>query len=159
MEANTIKCPKCSSAQLFFDKKGFSGKKAVVGAVLTGGIGFLAGTIGSNKVMASCLSCGNKFSPVQVKPKPKPFAVDPSIRNNKIIIPFTKKQWKIRAIVSTFITLVLIFLLLITISVSGFSFLMVVLSLITLLFLSVSRGAYNQFKKAPNQTLADTISK
>ena len=56
-----IKCPKCSSTQLTADKKGFSGKKAVAGALLTGGIGLLAGTIGSNKVMLTCLSCGHQF--------------------------------------------------------------------------------------------------
>jgi len=44
-----IKCPKCSSTQITASKKGFSGKKAIAGAVLTGGIGLLAGTIGSNK--------------------------------------------------------------------------------------------------------------
>lgn len=58
-----IKCPKCSSTQLTTDKKGFSGKKAVAGAVLTGGIGILAGTIGSNDVIITCLKCGNHFKP------------------------------------------------------------------------------------------------
>ena len=65
MENNNIHCPKCNSTQLHFDKKGFSGKKAVVGAVLTGGIGLLAGTLGSNKILANCMSCGNQFSPVK----------------------------------------------------------------------------------------------
>jgi len=59
----TIGCPKCGSTQLTTNKKGFSGKKAVVGAVLTGGIGILAGTIGSNKIKITCLSCGNQFKP------------------------------------------------------------------------------------------------
>lgn len=57
MEAQ-LQCPKCGSNQLTADKKGFSGKQAVAGAVLTGGIGLLAGTIGSNKVMITCLACG-----------------------------------------------------------------------------------------------------
>ena len=59
----TIGCPKCGSTQLSANKKGFSGKKAVAGAVLTGGIGLLAGTIGRNKVKITCLSCGNQFKP------------------------------------------------------------------------------------------------
>lgn len=59
MEAQ-LQCPKCGSTQLTADKKGFSGKQAVAGAVLTGGIGLLAGTIGSNKTMITCLSCGYK---------------------------------------------------------------------------------------------------
>ena len=58
-----ILCPKCGSNQLSANKKGFSGKKAVAGAVLTGGIGVLAGTIGSNKVRITCLACGHVFKP------------------------------------------------------------------------------------------------
>jgi len=60
-----ILCPKCGSDQVTADKKGFSGKKAVAGAVLTGGIGILAGTLGSNKIKITCLSCGNVFKPGQ----------------------------------------------------------------------------------------------
>lgn len=56
-----IKCPNCKSTQITAHKKGFSGAKAFGGAVLTGGIGILAGTIGSNKILLTCLSCGNKF--------------------------------------------------------------------------------------------------
>lgn len=56
-------CPKCGSDKLTADKKGFSGKKAVAGAILTGGVGLLAGTIGSNKVKITCLSCGHEFKP------------------------------------------------------------------------------------------------
>ncbi len=58
-----ICCPKCGSTQLSANKKGFSGKKAVAGGILTGGIGLLAGTIGSNKIIITCLSCGNQFAP------------------------------------------------------------------------------------------------
>lgn len=56
-----VTCPKCGSDQIASSKKGFSGKKAVAGAVLTGGIGILAGTIGSNNVKCTCLACGNTF--------------------------------------------------------------------------------------------------
>lgn len=58
-----IYCPKCGSNQLTTDKKGFSGGKALAGAVLTGGIGLLAGTIGSNNVIITCLACGHQFKP------------------------------------------------------------------------------------------------
>lgn len=61
--APDIKCPKCSSTQITANKKGFSGTKAVGGALLTGGIGLLAGTIGSNKVVITCLNCGHKWKP------------------------------------------------------------------------------------------------
>lgn len=54
-------CPKCRSKNLHSEKKGFSGGQALAGAVLTGGIGILAGTIGSKNVDITCLKCGNKF--------------------------------------------------------------------------------------------------
>src|ERR1700761_243700 len=60
---NQIVCPKCGSNQLSANKKGFSGQKAVAGAILTGGIGLLAGTIGSNKIIITCLNCGHQFKP------------------------------------------------------------------------------------------------
>ena len=63
MSEELIKCPKCGSTQLTTTKKGFSGKQAVAGAVLTGGIGLLAGTIGSNKIKITCLACGKEFKP------------------------------------------------------------------------------------------------
>jgi hypothetical protein len=63
-----VECPKCGSNQITANKQGFSGKKAVAGALLTGGVGLLAGTIGSNKVRITCLACGNVFKPGE-KPK------------------------------------------------------------------------------------------
>jgi len=60
-EENLLCCPKCNSTKLSTNKKGFSGGKALTGAVLTGGIGLLAGTIGSGKVLITCLKCGFKF--------------------------------------------------------------------------------------------------
>lgn len=58
---NCIGCPICGSTELHVEKQGFSGGKALVGAVLTGGIGLLAGTIGSKNVKITCLKCGNRF--------------------------------------------------------------------------------------------------
>jgi len=63
MEDAKIKCPRCGSDQLTTAKKGFSGKKAVVGGILTGGIGILAGTIGSNKIKVYCINCGHSWIP------------------------------------------------------------------------------------------------
>jgi len=63
MTTPEIKCPNCQSTQLTANKKGFSGTQAVGGAILTGGIGLLAGTIGSNKIKITCLACGHQFSP------------------------------------------------------------------------------------------------
>jgi ribosomal protein S27E len=56
-----IKCPKCGSTQITAEKQGFSGKKAAAGAILTGGIGLLAGTLGSDKIIVTCLNCGNNW--------------------------------------------------------------------------------------------------
>lgn len=76
-----IRCPKCKSSQLYSSKKGFSGKKAVVGGLLTGGIGILAGTIGSNKIIYTCISCGKKFKyseAITNKPLPAPTPPPPT---------------------------------------------------------------------------------
>ena len=54
-------CPKCGSRELHAEHKGFSGGKALVGALVTGGIGLLAGTIGSKDTQITCLKCGKKF--------------------------------------------------------------------------------------------------
>lgn len=56
-----IFCPNCLSNHLHSEQKGFSGGKALAGAVLAGGIGLLAGTIGSKKVDITCLKCKHKF--------------------------------------------------------------------------------------------------
>lgn len=63
MDEPVVHCPKCGSTQITANKKGFSGTKAVAGAVITGGIGLLAGTIGSNKIKITCLNCGKVFAP------------------------------------------------------------------------------------------------
>jgi DNA-directed RNA polymerase subunit RPC12/RpoP len=62
-----IQCYKCGSTELTAQKKGYSGGKALGGALLTGGIGLLAGTIGSKKINITCLKCGHKFKPGEDK--------------------------------------------------------------------------------------------
>lgn len=54
-------CPKCKSTSLSANKKGFGIGKAVVGAVLGGGIGLVAGNIGAKKIRITCLKCGHQF--------------------------------------------------------------------------------------------------
>ena len=54
-------CPQCGSRELHSEHKGFSGGKALAGALVTGGIGLLAGTIGSRDTQITCLKCGKKF--------------------------------------------------------------------------------------------------
>lgn len=56
-----IRCPKCSSDQIFAGKKGFSGGKAVGGALVLGPLGILAGLHGSKKINLTCLNCGHEW--------------------------------------------------------------------------------------------------
>lgn len=58
-----IKCPKCKSTQITANKRGYSLAKGAAGAVLTGGIGLVAGLHGSNRVKVQCLKCGFKWNP------------------------------------------------------------------------------------------------
>ncbi|KRM79448.1 hypothetical protein FC84_GL001627 [Lapidilactobacillus dextrinicus DSM 20335] len=62
---NAVKCPKCGSTDVVFmqnNKKAFSTGKAIGGAVLTGGIGALAGFTGKKgKNEWHCNNCGNTF--------------------------------------------------------------------------------------------------
>lgn len=62
-----IRCPRCNSNQLSANKQGFSFKKAVVGGILTGGVGLLAGAHGSSKIKITCLKCGKVFNPGEGK--------------------------------------------------------------------------------------------
>lgn len=65
VDRNAIKCSKCKSTNVAFmdnKKKSFSVGKAVGGAVLTGGIGTLAGFAGKKgKDRWHCADCGNVF--------------------------------------------------------------------------------------------------
>lgn len=67
IEEEYLYCPKCNSKELHSEQKGFSGGKALAGALLTGGIGLLAGTIGSKNIDITCLKCGNKFKTGEAK--------------------------------------------------------------------------------------------
>ncbi|MDO4271539.1 MAG: hypothetical protein Q4C83_00955 [Candidatus Saccharibacteria bacterium] len=63
--AKQAKCPKCGSVNVAIlgeNKKGFSAGKAVGGAILTGGIGLLAGFAGKKKGYDMlCNDCGTMF--------------------------------------------------------------------------------------------------
>lgn len=82
-----VKCPKCGSEQITALKKGFSGGKAAVGAVLTGGIGLLAGYHGSGKIEIACLVCGHKWDP---KKSAKKADHEQQLKNFQAI-----KEWKV----------------------------------------------------------------
>jgi hypothetical protein len=57
-----IVCPKCHSNQLTANKKGFNNTNAALG-MLTGNAvqGLALGMLGSNKIVITCLKCGNQF--------------------------------------------------------------------------------------------------
>lgn len=93
METLQVHCPKCGSSQITANKKGFSGKKAVVGALLTGGIGIAAGTIGSGKIIITCLNCGNQFKPGEGK---QPATPKPQLSAEKIASLLKEQQEKIK---------------------------------------------------------------
>lgn len=84
-----VRCPKCNSDQITANKKGFGVGKAIGGALLTGGVGLLAGTIGSGKIIITCLNCGHRFKPGQGK---KPDLTIPVIAENKLSIEEAKQQ-------------------------------------------------------------------
>lgn len=54
-------CPKCHSSNIQFSKQGFSVGKAVIGGILTGGIGAIAGFHGRNRLKGKCLKCGYEW--------------------------------------------------------------------------------------------------
>ena len=58
-------CPKCGSTSLSAGKQGFSLGKAAVGGLLSRNLGggLLAGSLGSNKTVVTCLNCGHKWNP------------------------------------------------------------------------------------------------
>jgi len=61
--SNEIHCPKCGSTQISANKKGFGLGKAAAGALIAGPIGLAGGLFGSNKVIITCLNCGNQWKP------------------------------------------------------------------------------------------------
>lgn len=71
-QEDKLYCPKCGSSQLVANKKGFGAGKALGGAILTGGVGLLAGFIGSGKVKVTCLKCGSTWEPGQLRTTPLP---------------------------------------------------------------------------------------
>lgn len=140
METPQIHCPNCNSTQLTAHKKGFSGKKAVVGGLLTGGLGLMAGTIGSNKIIITCLACGHEFRPGsqnEHKSSPPPPKV------------YSKSTWKVARFVSLFTCIVFILFGMLAISEKSWGFL-VVCALIALFFFGGHKNANKKITELNN---------
>lgn len=60
-EKKKLRCPKCGATNIQFVKKGFDLGGAVLGGILAGGAGLVAGGLGSNDVMCICSNCGHKW--------------------------------------------------------------------------------------------------
>lgn len=60
MASNIEICPKCYGVMKAISERqgGFSGGKAVLGAVIAGPIGIAAGALGKKKVTYHCPKCG-----------------------------------------------------------------------------------------------------
>jgi len=57
-----ITCSKCKSVQVSANRAGFGLGEAVVGGLLLGGVGLLAGILDSTKVRVTCLACGHSWA-------------------------------------------------------------------------------------------------
>ena len=86
MENDKLYCPNCGSSQLSANKKGFGAGKALTGAILTGGVGLLAGFIGSGNIKITCLQCGSKWSPGQLRTTPLSASERKNNDKTKIIV-------------------------------------------------------------------------
>lgn len=56
--SNQPVCPKCKSIKTTYGQQGYGVGKAALGVLFTGGIGLLAGGIGKNNILITCLECG-----------------------------------------------------------------------------------------------------
>ncbi len=56
-----VRCPKCKSNQIHFEKKGYGIGKGLVGLVALGPLGLAAGAIGKDKLLSICIKCGHKW--------------------------------------------------------------------------------------------------
>lgn len=58
--SGVIRCPQCQSFMIAVSERkgGFSGGKAVAGAIIAGPLGIAAGALGKKKTMYKCTQCG-----------------------------------------------------------------------------------------------------
>ena len=60
-DALGLRCPKCLSKHIEIEKVGYNATKGIIGGILTGGVGLVAGFHGRNKRKGKCLKCGHEW--------------------------------------------------------------------------------------------------
>jgi len=142
-----LSCPKCQSTQLSTDKKGFSGGNALAGAILTGGVGLLAGTIGSGKIVITCLQCGYKYKAGEYENERYKFHQERE-RSNKI----AKGEQSYDVVIFAFLVFSIIgFIISFKLFTSEWYFLGFIFSVATLLcVIMLVTGINSEIKRKPN---------
>lgn len=56
-------CPKCGSASVTAQKKGFGFVRGAIGMSVGIDVGLVAGGLGANKVILTCMNCGHQWKP------------------------------------------------------------------------------------------------
>ena len=56
-----VRCPKCTSNQIHYEKKGYGIGKGLIGLATIGPLGLAAGAIGKDKLLSICVKCGHKW--------------------------------------------------------------------------------------------------
>jgi len=71
-----MKCPRCGSRNIHFDKRGFKFGRAIGIGLFTFAVGgILAGAAGKNKILAYCLDCRYKWRPGRRITSAKPLSI------------------------------------------------------------------------------------
>lgn len=56
-----VYCPKCLSTNIAANPKGFNFVRGAIGAAIGLDVGLIAGSIGSKKIICTCLKCGHQW--------------------------------------------------------------------------------------------------
>lgn len=83
-----VTCPKCGSDQITAQKRGFNNTKAVVGGVVTGGVGLLAGLHGKDNIIVYCLGCGHSWNPKEEFKKKEKKSLQHWVKHSSVFIKY-----------------------------------------------------------------------
>lgn len=61
-KSGQVYCPKCLSTSISANQKGFGFVRGAIGASIGLDVGLIAGSIGSKKVICTCLKCGHQWA-------------------------------------------------------------------------------------------------